>query len=149
MPRLKQRKAFSIIETVIVIIIMGIVLTPFSILVLNVLQQNVRSQAWATAVSLAEGEMERVASLRFSDQAASPGSGVNCEPLTAFSAPFSAYSHKVDVFYVNANSLNTSVGQPSNCPGSGTATDYKRVEITVTNSIAGNVKLISLVTNDW
>jgi prepilin-type N-terminal cleavage/methylation domain-containing protein len=132
MIRMKNNKGFTLIETVLVMIVMGITMTPFSILVINVMQQNIRSQAWSTAVSLAEGEMERVCSLPFSK--------VVNESAVAFAAPFSAYSHQVAVNNVTSSALNTPVAG---------ATNYKNVKISVNNSISGNVTLTTLVTSDW
>jgi len=129
---MKKNNGFTLVETVLVIIVMGITLTPFSILVVNVMQQNIKSQAWSTAVALAEGEMERVCSLPFSD--------VINETSLAFSAPFSAYSHQIVVNNVTSAALNT--------PVSG-ATNYKNVKVSVNNIVSGNVTLTTIVTNDW
>lgn len=125
-------KGFTLIEAIIVMIILGICLTPFAILVVNVMSQNIYSQAQATAVALAESETERVTNLRFFL--------VNDEAQAPFSAPFSAYNHEIIVDYVNAGDLNTAVAGP---------TDYKRAQIRVTNSISGSVTLTTLVTRDW
>lgn len=147
---MKKKKAFTLIETILTMVILGISLTPFSILVINVMQQNAYSQVHATAVSLAEKELERVTNLRFNDHSgASDTDGVVCESATAFAAPFAAYSYQVAVDYVNVADLNTSVGRPYNCPASGSTTNYKRVAVIVTNSIAGSVTLTSLIANDW
>lgn len=125
-------RGFTLIEAIIVMIILGICLTPFAILVVNVMSQNIYSQAQATAIALAESEMERVTNLRFSL--------VNDEAQVPFSVPFSAYNHEIIVDYVNAGNLNTPVGGP---------TDYKRVQIVVRSSISGPITLTTLVTNDW
>jgi len=127
-----KKKGFTLIETVLVIIVLGIVLTPISILIVNVIGNNVRSQAWATAVALAEGEMERVTASRFSL--------VNDEASVSFSAPFNAYTKEIVVDYVAASALDTPVGGP---------TDYKRVQIKVSSAIADTVTLTTLVANDW
>jgi len=146
----RKRKAFTLIETILVMIILGISLTPFSILVINVMQQNAYSQAHATAVSLAEKELERVTNLRFNDHAGGGDvNGVVCESTTAFGAPFASYSYQVAADYVNVADLNTSVGRPANCPASGSTTNYERVQVIVTNTIAGSVTLTSLIANDW
>jgi len=39
---MKKNNGFTLVETVLVIIVMGITLTPFSILVVNVMQQNIK-----------------------------------------------------------------------------------------------------------
>lgn len=129
---MNRKSGFTIIETILVIIILGITLTPFAILTATVMQKNVYSQAQATAVSLAEGELERVTGTRFSLL-------VN-EAQAAFSAPFANYTHQVVVDYVNSSALNTPVAGP---------TDYKRVEIRVNNIVSGTIKLVSLSANDW
>lgn len=124
-----SKKGFTIIETVIFIVVLGIVLAPFSILIVNVMAKNAYSQAWATSVAIAEGEMERVTNLRFQS--------VEGEIPVAL---FTTTNYQVNVDYVNANDLNTPVAGP---------TDYKRVQIVVNNYIAGTVTLTTLVTNDW
>ena len=129
---MNRKSGFTIIETIIVIMVLGITLTPFAILVATVMQKNVYSQAQATAVSLAEGELERITGTRFSLLAN--------EAQAAFSAPFMNYTHEVVVEYVNPLALNTPVVGP---------TDYKRVEIRINNVVSGTIKLISLAANDW
>jgi Tfp pilus assembly protein PilV len=128
----KAKNGFTLIEIIALVVVMAIVLTPFSILVVNVMQRNAQSQAMATAVSLAEGELERVMALRFS--------GIANEALAAFAAPFSAYSYQVIVDYVNSGALNTPVVGP---------TDYKRVQVRVSNAISGAITLTTLAANDW
>jgi len=129
---MKNKKAFTLIEAVLVIAIMGITLAPFSVLVVNVMRQNAYSQVQATAVALAEGQMEILTATRFSllsDAASTP-----------FSAPFSNYTYQVEVDYVNSGALNTPVVGP---------TDFKRVQVIVNNSLLGSLTLTSLVARDW
>ncbi len=128
-----KKRGFTLIEAMMVIVILGIALPPFTVVTMNVLQQNIYSQAQATAVALAEGELERATGTRFSLV-------TNEAVATAFSAPFSAYTHQWVVDYVNAGALDTPVAGP---------TDYKRVKIQVANSIAGTVTITTLMTNDW
>jgi len=137
-----KNNSFTLIETVIFMVIMAIVLTPFALLVATVMEKNSHPLAWLTATALAEHEMERVAMQRYS--------AINCEAPAAFGAPFTAYSYQVLADYVNPGDLNTSVGQPSLCvsPG-GTITDYKKVQVKVTHAVAGTVTVTSLAANDW
>ena len=139
---IRNKRSFTLIEVVLTMAILGICLTPLCIMIVNVVQKNVLSQVQATAVSLAQGEMEKVTNLRFSN--------VNCEASSAFSNPFSAYSKQVFVDYVFAGALDASVGQPSLCasPG-GTATDYKKVRVVISHPIIGSLTLATLVTRDW
>ncbi len=137
-----NKRSFSLIEVIITISVLSICLTPLCIMIVNVVQKNVLSQVQATAVSLAQGEIERVSNLRFSS--------VNCEAQSAFSTPFSAYSRQVLVDYVNSGALNTSLGQPSLCASAGgSTTNYKRVQMVITHPIIGSLTLITLLTNDW
>lgn len=129
---LNRKRGFTIIETVLVILVLGISLTPLCILLVNVVQKNVLSGAQTTAVSLAEAEMERISSLRFST--------VDDIAQTTFPTPFTNYSYQVIVDYVDGNDLNTPVAGP---------TDYKRVQVKIINSVVGELTLTSLVTNDW
>lgn len=128
---LKNNKAFSLIEIIMVIVILGITLTPFSILVVNVVQSNTRIQVTNTSVALAEGELERINNLHFSD-IASVGP-------TAFSGPFNQYTFQIISDFVNFDALNTVVAGPTN---------YKRVRVIVNNSIFGTVELTSVITNN-
>jgi Tfp pilus assembly protein PilV len=130
---LRNKKSFTIIEAVMSMIIIAITITPFAILVATVMaQQNGFSQAQATAVALAEGEMERVTSERFSLCVS--------EAAAAFSAPFAAYTKQIVVEYVNAGALDTSVAGP---------TDYKRIQVRVSNAMAGTNTLVTILANDW
>jgi prepilin-type N-terminal cleavage/methylation domain-containing protein len=119
---LKQKNGgFSLIETVLVMVILAICLTPFAILTVNVMRKNIYSQAQATSVALAEGEIERLTMTRFSQLAN--------EPSSVFPSPFDAYSKQTTV-----------VESPTN---------YKNVQVRVSNSISGNITLTTLVANDW
>lgn len=129
---MRSATGFTLIEVVLVILVLAICLTPLCILVVNVVQKNALSQAQATGAALAEAQMERVTSLRFS--------AVNNVAETPFSSPFSAYSYEVISDYVNADDLNTAVAGP---------TDYKRVQVKITNNIIGSLTLTSLAANDW
>jgi Tfp pilus assembly protein PilV len=125
-------KAFTLIETIIFIVVLGVALTPLSILVVNVTAQNTYSQAHATAVALAEGEMDRILNLSFSS--------INDEAQTAFSAPYSVYRWQTIVDYVDPTDLNTPV-DPA-------VTNYKRVRIIVdssTNILLGNSIILTTV----
>jgi len=127
-----DKKGFTLVETLMTMVIMGIVLAPFSVLTVNVMVRNVRSQATATAVALAEAETERVTSLRFSL--------VNDEASASFTAPFNGFTKEIVVDYVNPDALDTPVVGP---------TDYKRIRVRVTSATADTITLTTLVANDW
>lgn len=127
---LMKKRGFTLIEVILSVVILAIALTPFSLLVANVIKQNIYSQAQTTAVSLAEGEFERITNMRFS--------AVADEASVAFVAPFTAYTHAAAVDYVDADALDTPVVGPTN---------YKRVQVIVDNAISGTITLTTLVTN--
>lgn len=137
---MREKRAFTLIEVVLVIVVLGIALTPLCVLIVQVVQRNVLSQAQATAVSLAEGEIERLTNARFSQ--------VTCESSTPFSGAFSGYRYSTDVDYVNSGALDTSVGRPTGCSGApGTTRDYKRIRLTVNHAIAEDITLTTVVVN--
>ena len=129
---LKEKSGFSLIETVLVMVILGICLTPFAILTVNVMSKNIYSQAQATAVALAEGEIERLTMTRYSLLAN--------EASSAYPSPFSAYNKQTTVMYVTWTALNTN---------SGSDTGYRNIKVQVSNSISGNITLTTLAAKDW
>jgi Tfp pilus assembly protein PilV len=132
MVKFLKESGFSIIETVLVMIILGVCLTPFAVLTVNVMTKNIYSQAQATAVALAEGEIERLTMTRYSLLAN--------EASSAFSSPFSAYNKQTTVMYVTWTALNAN---------SGSDTGYRNIQVQVSNSISGNITLTTLATKDW
>ena len=130
MEAIMKKRGFTLIEVILSVVILAVVLTPFSLLVANVIRQNIYSQAQATAVSLAEGELDRITNMRFS--------AVDDEASVAFSAPFLAYTRAAAVDYVNADALDTPVAGPTN---------YKRAQVSVNNAISGTITLTTLVAN--
>ena len=125
-------------EAVLVILICGITLTPFSILMVNITAKHATTLVMNTAVMLADNEMERIMQQPFLN--------ITNESLTTFGGDFSAYSHQVLVDYINAtnsSALNIPVAGP---------TDYKRVQVRVVSAglpDLGNVTVTSMATRDW
>jgi hypothetical protein len=86
------------------------------------MSKNIYSQVQATAVALAEGEIERLTMMRYSLLVS------DAVPST-FPSPFEAYSKQTTVVMSPAN--------------------YKNVRVQVSNIISGNITLTTLVANDW
>jgi prepilin-type N-terminal cleavage/methylation domain-containing protein len=129
----KLVRGFTLVEAIMAMVIMAVVLTPFTILIATVMAKGNRfTQAQATAVALAESKMEEVTADRFS-LAASAGP-------TAFAAPFANYQWQVVVEYVNAGALNTVIAGP---------TDYKRIQVRVIDPLVGTNTLVTILANDW
>lgn len=123
---LKSRAAFSLIEIVIVIIVLGICLTPVAILFQNILVKYEEPEAIQVAVSLAEQEMERVTGLRFSS--------INSQAQTGYTGNFANYNYEVIVTPV-----------PLGLADDPTMQEYKHIEIRVKNDpVNVAVSLISV-----
>mgnify|MGYP000973875755 CR=1 FL=1 len=138
MKRVLMHRGFSIIEAILVIAVVGIALTPFSILVVQLTARHAATLVQQTSVMLAEEELERVMQKPFLN--------ITNESQVSFGGDFSAYRHEVAVDYVNAT--NTSA---LNVPVAG-VTNYKRVNIRVLNTGLpeyGNVTITTLATRDW
>lgn len=125
----RNSKGFSLIELVIAILIVGISMLSLSLLFSQVMKTYAGPEVMQVATALTEQEMERVSALRYSDIA-------NEDP-TVFPGNFSNYTWQVTVSAVPA-ALAIDPGM----------TDYKQVEVAVSNSIIGSVTLTTVVTNN-
>jgi prepilin-type N-terminal cleavage/methylation domain-containing protein len=125
-----KEKAFSLIEVVLVMLVIGISVTPLCLALVNIIHRNVFTQAHATAVALAEGEVERLTNARFSL--------VDDEAPVSCDAPFAHYSRETIVDYVDSGDLNTPVVGPTN---------YKRVQIKVNSPLSGEIVLTTVLAN--
>ncbi|MDD5005478.1 MAG: type II secretion system protein [Candidatus Omnitrophica bacterium] len=120
---IRRTSGFTIIELIAVIVVLGVCLAPIGVMFYNVLSQYAKPESIQIATALAEGEMERVAGLSFTD--------VANEGPTNFSN-FPNYNYRVIV--------STLAGQPD-------TTQYKKVEVRVANSSLGTtVSLFTIVT---
>ena len=119
-------KGFTLIETIISILIIGIAFLGLVAVLTGVFTNATRDEVMTVAAGLAKGEMEKVAGEGFS---VTSGSGT-------YSGNFSNYSWQVTV---SAVPVDIAVD-----PG---MTDYKQVEVVVTNAMIGSVSLKTIVTN--
>lgn len=119
-----NKKGFTLIETVIGIVVIGIIALGLFSAFTGVFTNACRDEVLTVAVSLAKGEMERVAHLAFS--------AINSTPDTNFQGNFSNYSCQVIV---------------SQVPFAPDTLQYKQVEVLVANSLVGDVSLKTIVTN--
>jgi type II secretory pathway pseudopilin PulG len=129
---MRRIKTFTLVELIMSIIIVALAAIPISIMYQRSMQGSVANRMLTVASSLAEQKMEETLNLGFS---AATSQGPN-----AFSAPFNEYSYQVIVHYVQAADLNTSVDP--------TVTDYKNIEVRVTNNFSAPVSLTALLTNN-
>ena len=129
---MRTRNGFTLIETVICIVVIGIIALGLFATFTGVFTNAVRDEVMSIATSLAKGEIERVARLSFAsvvDQ--NRGSSVS------FGGNFTNYSWQIRVDAVSVAIAND--------PG---MANYKQVESRVTNPIVGDVSLKTIVTNN-
>lgn len=113
-----SRKGFTLIETVISIVIIGVVFLGLLAVVTGVFTHATRDEVMTTATMLAKGEMERASGL---DWTVADDSG-------SFTGNFSDYSWEINV--------------------TATDSEHKQVNATVTNAMIGSVTLTTMVTNN-
>ncbi len=124
-------KGFTLIETIISILIIGIAFLGLVAVVIGVFTNATRDETMAITTSLAKGEMERMLGLDFASVA-----DENRDAAEAFSGNFSNYSWQVRVDAV-----------PIAIADDATMTNYKQIEVRVTNAIVGDINLKTIVTN--
>jgi len=125
-------KGFTLIETVIGIVVIGIIALGLFATFTGVFTNAVRDEVVTVATSLAKGEMERVTRLSFAsvvDQ--------NRGTPVSFGGNFTNYSWQIRVDAVPVGIAND--------PG---MTNYKQVESRVTNAFVGDISLKTIVTNN-
>lgn len=125
-------RGFTLIETIIAIVVIGIAFLGLVAVFTGVFTNAVRDEAMTIAAMLAEQEMERVTALSFADVA-----DENRDSPVDYTGNFSSYSWQVRVDTVP-------VGIASD-PG---MADYKQVEVRIANAIVGEVSLKTIVTDN-
>lgn len=127
----RERKGFSIVETVLAIAILASSFMGLSYVLSNTTLQNSDLDVSTTAVLLARGAMEEAQVKSFSSLAD--------VAATNFGGDFSRYAYSVDVDYVDEDNPDTV---------SGSATDMKRIIVAVTaTNWAGTIQLHDLKAN--
>lgn len=126
-----MKKGFTLIETIISIVVIGIAFLGLLAVFTGVYTNAVYDDAMTITTMLAKGEMERAIGLGFASV-----SDQNRDSPLAFSGNFSNYSWQIRVDAV-----------PIAIADDATMTNYKQVEARVTNAIAGSVSLKTIVTN--
>ncbi len=125
-------KGFTLIETVIGIVVLGVIALGLFATFTGVFTNAVRDEVVTIATSLAKGEMERVTRLAYAsivDQ--------NRGTPVSFGGNFTNYSWQIRVDAVPVGIADD--------PGK---TNYKQVESRVTNPMVGDISLKTIVTNN-
>jgi len=124
-------KGFTLIETIIGIVVLGIIAIGLFATFTGVFTNAARDEALSVATNLAKGELERVMRLSFVnvlDQ--------NRGTPAGFGGNFSNYSWQIRVDAVPVAIANDAG-----------MVEYKQVESRVTNPIAGDISLKTIITN--
>ena len=123
----KKAKGFTFIELIMIIMIVGIAIIPLIQMFTTSLKGSADTEATSIALELAQDKMEETKQLGFTAIASTSGS---------FASPFTAYSYQVTVSYVDQYFA-----------ASGSATNYKKIEVKVTHSSGTGTTLTTVVSN--
>ncbi len=135
----KNTGGFTLIETIITLVVLSIA----AVGVLSVFTTGMRGSANPVVVDqateLAQGELDAVIGIKnangFSAAALNTGTGQGCN-----TAMLTGFNCSLDICYVASGSLD-------NTGACNTATNYKRVAVTITNAAIGNVTAVTLLAN--
>ena len=127
--------AFSLIEVVLIIVIIGLSFSGLSVVLSNTTMGNMDLDFGTTAVFLARGTMVETKAKNFGDIADEPSTDYEDDDDDVLSK----YSYEVTMNYVDPANLDTPVVGP---------TEYKRIVVTVTRTDwAGSIVLTNLKTD--
>ena len=163
-----NKKGFTLIEVIMVIVILGIMLPGIMMFFIQGVKDSVDSQRRTTAIFLVDGLMEEIRSKGWDEVAAGitatcsnasaigfdvGESRINYDDIDDFNglnntppsdsqgaamANYAGFQQQVTVSYVNPAALDTAVGGP---------TCYKRVEVRIIDTASNETtRLVSLMT---
>lgn len=164
-----NKKGFTLIELVMIIVLLGIILPGIMLYFIQGVRDSSYSQRRTTAIFLADALMEEIKSKRWDEStsinvtcgnASAIGAdaegradyddvddfnGLNNNPLqnsqgNSMAANYPGFAQQVTVAYVNPADLNTAVTPPP-------YTCYKRIEVRIVDTGANEtIRLVSLMT---
>ena len=126
---MKKKNGFTLIETIIFIVIASLGFLVLSASYTSVLEDSATGEYLSVATALCEGKMEEI--LDTHAFATIPNIA-----QTAFSAPFDNYNYQVAWYYVNPPNLTVDAGTP---------TDYKIVQVSVDHTCIQPIRLTTLM----
>jgi len=127
-----KKNGFSLVELILVIVVAAIAVPALMFVFREASIKAVHDELSSTAVMLAEGELERVLAKSFSNITSE-----NRDSPVSFGGNFSGYSWQIRV--------DTAPQELANDP---LMLQYKQIEARVTNSVAGDISLTTVVTNN-
>ncbi len=125
---MRKSRGFSLIEMIIAIVILTISIGTLLWVSGDVFRLATTPEILDASSQLAERELERVLTLRFSD--------VANEGPTNYTGSFAGYSYQITVSAV-----------PGTIATDPAMANYKQVQVSITHTTAGTVSLRTIVTN--
>lgn len=134
-------KGFTLIETVMVIVLLGIVGAGI-LMYFAGMRGSADPVLRLQAIELAQERMEKI----IADKKANGFSSVVAEASAPLAAPFSNFSRGVNVICVQEGDFNTSNGTMPNCSD---VSQYhaKRVQVTVSWTSDGSISLVTVLSD--
>lgn len=156
---LLRRGGFSLFEVLIGLVLVGVMVPSSLIVFQQVLVNKTKAEARIQCVNLAQMVMEHETQKRFSaiesipltnfEAATLAGGGANPYRDNDLAMQFVNFNFQVDVDCIHdgANGMNTNLDAWPAVACNGEAAEYKRIAVTVTNPLAEQVRLTSVVTD--
>ena len=147
----KTFRAFTLIELIVTVVILGITIPMISLAIVEGIRRNVDITVRTQATLHAQALVEEIRSKRFDESATPPWSGIlgpdggetrvtfddvdDFEGLSESVPGFSGYTQTAHVRYVPQSNLNGTSASP---------TSYKQISVTVTGAQGVSITLTSL-----
>lgn len=160
-----KKNGFTLIEVIMIIVVVAIAIPALLIILGQEAKQSVNAELQVSATNVAQALMEEIKTKRWDENATVPPYsilGIDAPPDNAgdpstyddvddyavgvpdVTVGGVTYSRSVQVCYVQSSDLNNT----SPCVTAGASgTDYKHIQVTVSNSTLGSVELVTVVTN--
>ncbi len=129
---MKNRKAFTLVEVVVAIVVIGIFMYAGMEVLINSGKNSVATDAILVAQSLAEGKMEEIMS--------KPYGLVSSETSTPFTGGLSSYAASVNVDWVSDSDLDTAAGSD---------TGYKKISVSVSSPLLSAPLVLQSIRTDY
>jgi MSHA pilin protein MshD len=165
-PLLSSEAGFTLLELIMIIIVLAIAIPVVLIALGQGAKQGVAPEAHVAAANVGQALMEEIRSKRWDenspippgaystlgiDGGETPGNPATYDDIDDFTSGIPAvsvgslsFARAVEVCYVTSVDLNN----VAPCiVSSASATDYKRIKITVTNQLISGVEIVTVMTN--
>ena len=164
------RRGVTLIELVVIIVLIGVMVPPLLMMFSDITKMSAQAELISTANALARSLLEEIISKNYDEKAYVSGCTSNCwsNPLgpdsgearatyddvddfdglneTSISG-FPGFSRSATVYYVNPDL--TAAEPPYHLdivqPDSSNTLDYKRIDVTVSHSLVGSMKISTVI----